>query len=182
MRKIFTTLSLAVLLTAGPAFADQVELEALTKAGVVLNVEQSGDILNARGEADTAAAMAKLVGSWATTRPADEAAVMIKAAVNTMVNIHPSMAEAIVSATSAALADFPHLVATVVEAAVAAAPNQSKSIANAAKTSVPGASLAIDNAVSNALSSVIYKQQNSPRNTPQPENNRNSRNDPASLS
>ncbi|WP_116472428.1 hypothetical protein [Zobellella maritima] len=182
MHKTSPALLLVALLAAGSVLAAQADLDALTTAGVRLSNDQSNAIRNAREAEDITATMEKLVASVAAITPADEAAVTIKAAVNTMVTVRPHLATAIVSATSRALADSPNLVATVVEAAVAAAPNQSKNIAKAAKSSVPGATRAIDNAVSNGLSSVIYKQHKSPQNAPQPESNRSSRHDPASPS
>lgn len=62
MQKIFTGLSLAVLLASGQAFADQATVDALQGSGVPLSAEQAQAIEAAEGDA-LAKAVAALVAA-----------------------------------------------------------------------------------------------------------------------
>ena len=143
MRKTLSSLSLAVLLASGQAFADQATLDSLQAAGVALTAAQAQTIAAAEGDALVAA-----IASLVAANP--EAAAAIVAAA---VSANPAQAAAI---TAAAVSAAPAQVSAITAAAIGAAPAQAAAISAAANNaaSTTGAPAATSSGGSVATSSV----------------------------
>lgn len=127
MRRMFTSLCLATMLTSGAAFSDDVTWSSLQSEGVTLTVEQAQEV--ARAEGDTlVAVIVDLVEN--TTNP--ELAITI---VRAVISAHPEMADALIAAAS----DKPNVAATIASAALDADPAAAGPAA-ASSTSLGGSS------------------------------------------